>query len=180
MGRSRNWHDLRSPNIKNPKYTNCRHLCPYCTPRVSKSSDHCCAFGTMSNFEKRNLRSGHLMWPGGVTFGVIGSSFFGNVSNCWLNSYAKFGGARRRRFSLSAKNLRGGGGYPPAVRGLRWYGMLFKHFEYASLRCSRQTGRGNIILIVTSQWRHVGLTPNVNPRPAGGGGAKGPPVVFRK
>ena len=28
------------------------------------------------NFEKRNLRSGHLMWPGVVTFGVIGSSFF--------------------------------------------------------------------------------------------------------
>ena len=63
-------------DIKNPKYTNCRHLCPYCTLRVLKSSDHWCAFGTMSNFEKRNLRSGHLMWPGGVTFGVIGSSFF--------------------------------------------------------------------------------------------------------
>ena len=63
-------------DIKNPKYTNCRHLCPYCTLRVSKSSDHWCAFGTMSNFEKRNLRSGHLMWPGGMTFGVIGSSFF--------------------------------------------------------------------------------------------------------
>ena len=44
----------------------------------------------MSNFEKRNLWSGHLMWPGGVTFGVIGSLFFfGNVSNCWLNSYGK-------------------------------------------------------------------------------------------
>ena len=30
----------------------------------------------MSNFEKRNLRLGHLMRPGHVTFGVIGSSFF--------------------------------------------------------------------------------------------------------
>ena len=63
-------------DIKNPKYTNCRHPCSYCTLWVSKSSDHWCVFGTMSNFEKRNLRSGHLMWPGGVTFGVIGSSFF--------------------------------------------------------------------------------------------------------
>ena len=44
--------------------------------RVSKSSDHWCAFGKMSNFEKRSLRSGHLMRPGHVTFGVIGSSFF--------------------------------------------------------------------------------------------------------
>ena len=63
-------------DIKNPKYTNCRHPCSYCTLWVSKSSDHWCVFGTMSNFEKRNLRSGHLLWPGHVTFGVIGSSFF--------------------------------------------------------------------------------------------------------
>ena len=99
----------------------CRHQCPYCTLRVSKTSDHWCAFGTMSNFEKRNLRSGHLMWPGGVTFGVIGSSFFGNVSNCWLNSYGKFGGATRRRFfAICEKPEEGGGWYPPppAVRGL--------------------------------------------------------------
>ena len=33
--------------------------------------------------------------------------FLGNVPNCWLNSYDKFGGATRRNFSLSAKNLRG-------------------------------------------------------------------------
>ena len=45
--------------------------------RVSKSSDHWCALGTMTNFEKRNLRPGHLMRPGHVTFGVIGSYFFG-------------------------------------------------------------------------------------------------------
>ena len=44
----------------------------------------------MSNFEKRNLRSGHLLRHGHVTFGVIGSSFFINVLNCWLNSYGKF------------------------------------------------------------------------------------------
>ena len=94
-------------DIKNPKDTNCRHLCPYCTLQVSKSSDHWCAFGTMSNFEKRNLRSGHLMWPGGVTFRVIGSSIFGNVSYCWLNSY---GGAMRRRFFRYLRKTWGGGG----------------------------------------------------------------------
>ena len=74
-------------DINNPKYTNCRHLCPYYAMPVSKSSNHWCAFGKISNFEKRSLRSGHLMRPGHVTFGVIGSWFFGNVSNCWLNSY---------------------------------------------------------------------------------------------
>ena len=77
----------------------------------------------MSNFEKRNLRSGHLMWPGGVTFGVIGSSFFGNVSNCGLNSYSKFGGATRRRFFRCLRKTWDGGGWvisapPPAVHGL--------------------------------------------------------------
>ena len=70
MGRSRNYIK------KNPRYTNRRYLCPYCTLRVSKSLDLRCVFDRLSNFEKCNLRSGHLMWPGGVTFGVIGSSFF--------------------------------------------------------------------------------------------------------
>ena len=51
---------------------------------------------------------------------VIVFFLFGNVPNCWLNRYGKFGGAMRRRFfSLSAKNLRGGANNrPPAVRGL--------------------------------------------------------------
>ena len=71
-------------DIKNTKYTTCRHLCPYCTLRVSKGSDHWCAFGTMSNFKKRNLRSCHLMWPGGVTFGVIVSSFF------WKSAFFRY------------------------------------------------------------------------------------------
>ena len=109
-------------DIKNLKYTNCRHLCPYCAMRVSKSSDHWCAFGKMSNFEKRSLRSGHLMRPGHVTFGVIGSSFFRKWSNCWLNSYGKFGGATRRRFFFRylRKTVRGGWNQPPPVRELRF------------------------------------------------------------
>ena len=61
---------------KNPRYTNRRYLCPYCTLRVSKSLDLWCVFDRLSNFEKCNLRSGHLMWSGGVTFGIIGSAFF--------------------------------------------------------------------------------------------------------
>ena len=104
-------------DIKNSKYTNCRHLCPYCAMRVSKSSDHWCAFGKMSNFEKRSLRSGHLMRPGHVTFGVIGSSFFGNVSNCGWIAMANLAALRAAVFSVSAKNRTGGGGLkspPPA------------------------------------------------------------------
>ena len=38
---------------------------------------------------------------------------FRNVSNCWLISYDKFGGAV---FSLSAKNLTGGGGLKSTPR----------------------------------------------------------------
>ena len=100
-------------DIKNLKYTNCRHLCPYWGMRVSESSDHWCAFGKMSNFEKRSLRSGHLMRPGHVTFGVIGSSFFRKcvkllVEYLWQSAAA---------FSQSAKNCTGGGwNHPPPRR----------------------------------------------------------------
>ena len=62
----------------------------------------------MLNFEKRNLRSGHLIRPGHVTFGVSWSSFFGNMSNCWLNSYGKFGGTTRRRFLAICEKPYGG------------------------------------------------------------------------
>ena len=44
--------------------------------------------------------------------------FFRNVSNCWLNSYGKFGGATRRRFFRYLRKTLGGGGVeinPPAV-----------------------------------------------------------------
>ena len=43
--------------------------------------------------------------------------FFGNVSNCWLNSYGKFGGGTRRRFFPICEIPEGGGKPPPAVRG---------------------------------------------------------------
>ena len=52
------------------------------------------------------------MWPGGVTFGVIGSSFFGNVSNCWLNNYGKFGAS----FFLYLRKTWGGADNRPPGR----------------------------------------------------------------
>ena len=69
-------------DIKNTRYTNRAYLCPYCTLRVSKSLDLWCVFDRLSNFEKCNLRSGHLMWPGFVTYGVNGSSFFKQLWKC--------------------------------------------------------------------------------------------------
>ena len=106
MGRSRNWHDLRSPISKIRKiqivdtYVLTVH-CEFQRVRITGVPLERC------QTSKNTTWSGHLMWPGGVIFGVIGSSFFGSVPNCWLNSYGKFGGATRRRFSISAKNLRG-------------------------------------------------------------------------
>ena len=140
-------------DIKNPKYRNCRHLCSHCTLRVSNSSDHWCAFGTMSNFEKRNLRSGHLMWPGGVTFGVIGSSFFGNVSNCWLNSYSKFGGATRRRFFAICEKPEGELiSAPPAVRGLKlhhsWAEYIDEQWASKSFSLTSTVHMWNFLMIV--------------------------------
>ena len=46
-------------------------VCPYRTLRVSKSLNLWCVFDRLSNFEKCNLRTGHLMWPGGMTFKVF-------------------------------------------------------------------------------------------------------------
>ena len=64
----------------------------------------------MSNFEKRNLRSGHFMRPGQVTFGVIGSSFFRKcvkllaeqLWQIWLRYAPPF-------FRYLGKTVRGGG-----------------------------------------------------------------------
>ena len=39
--------------------------------------------------------------------------FFGNVSNCWLNSYCKFGGATRRRFIAICEKPEGADNRPP-------------------------------------------------------------------
>ena len=75
----------------------------------------------MSNFEKRNLRSGHLMCPGGVTFGVIGSSFF--LEMCQIVGWAAMEIWRRYAPPFFRYLRKTWGGRitappPPAVRGL--------------------------------------------------------------
>ena len=100
------------------------YICPSCTLWVSKSLDIWCVFDRISNFEKCNLRSGHLMWPGGVTFEVRRSNFLSNVSKCLMNSYAKFVRATRRGlFAIHEKPEGGADNRPPAVHGLN-YGKL--------------------------------------------------------
>ena len=123
---------------KNPKYANCRHLCPYCTMRVSKSSDHWCALGTMSNFEKRNLRSGHLIRPGHVTFGVSGSSFLEMCQIVGWTAMANLAALRAAVFSLSAKNLTGGlKSPPPPVRGLSPHMSLNQQYDFQKCKMSK-------------------------------------------
>ena len=128
MGRSRNWPDLRSQisKIRNIQIVDTYVLTIHCEfQRVRITGVRLARCQTL---KKRNLRSGHLMWAGGVTFGVIGLPFFGNVSNCWLNSNGKFGGATRRRFFAICEKSKGGliSGrvyciyiFSPAVRGLK-------------------------------------------------------------
>ena len=78
-------HDLRSPIFKNPRYTDRRYLCPYCTLplRVSKSF-------------------------------AIGSSCFFQVSNCWLNSYGKIWRRYAPPYFFANCEKHGGGGKPPS------------------------------------------------------------------
>ena len=88
----------------------------------------------MSNFEKRNLRSGHLLRPGHVNFRVIGSSFFfRNVSNFWLNSYCKFGGATRRRFLAICEKPYWGVEITPPPRRAPVRGLTFKDEKNVSI-----------------------------------------------
>ena len=76
----------------------------------------------MPNFEKRNfeVRSLTATWSREL-WGHRVVVFIRNVSNCWLNSYGKFGGATRRRFFAICEKPYGGGGVkstPPPVREL--------------------------------------------------------------
>ena len=68
-------------DIKHPRYTNSRYLCPYCTLRFSKSLDLWCAFDRLSNFEKKQLEVGSLnvvwrrdLWGQGSTFSAMSQS----------------------------------------------------------------------------------------------------------
>ena len=66
--------------------------------------------------KKRNLRSGHLLRPGDVTFGVIGLSFFLEICQIVVWSAMANLAARRRFFAICEKPYGGGGGWnhPPA------------------------------------------------------------------
>ena len=139
---------------KNPKYTNSRHLCPYCAMRVSKSSDHWCAFGTMSNFEKRNLRSGHFMRPGHVTFGVIESSFFRKCVKLLAEQLWKIW--RRYAppfFSLSGKNRTGGVEITPPPAGARVKKVVLKiPIKYKKYTKNVGTEIPNTDLVLVFSW----------------------------
>ena len=174
-------------NIQNPRYTNRRYLCPYCTLRVSKSLDLWCVFDRLSNFEKCNLRSGHLMWPGGVTFGVIGSSFFLEMCQIvgwtamanWRRVAPPFfrylrktwGGVDNRpppgRARVNPRPAGGGGqrapcGFSqiaPEVLGISFWNLPYLSGQQFHTLC--QQIRTQVIIgqpWVTSEWRHV--SPN--------------------
>ena len=60
--------------------------------------------------------------------------FFGKVSNCWLNSYGKFGGP----FFAICEKPEGGGGItaPPAVRGITLVSITNKSKHWRIQRAS--------------------------------------------
>ena len=99
-------------DMKNPRYTTCRYLCPYQKLYVLSHSVNYCFLGVMAKFEKLGLRWGHLMWPESVTFSPRSITFSGDLYKWWRNSYTKFGAAARRRFFAILKKPQGGG-YPP-------------------------------------------------------------------
>jgi len=53
------------------------------------------------------LRLSHVTWSGSMTWPLIKFKFSHDMSNWSRNSYWKFGGAARRRFTLSQKNAEG-------------------------------------------------------------------------
>ena len=63
------------------------------------------------------VRSLNVTWRRGL-WGHRIIVFFGNVSNCWMNSYGKFGGATRRHFFAIREKSEGAANRPPAVRGI--------------------------------------------------------------
>ena len=118
-----------------------------------------------------------------------GHRFFGNVSNCWLNSYGKFGGATRRRFFAICEKPEGGW-YPPppppAVRGLtlKLYYSLGKLLFLKT--CHENNPQGMYGRLCKHLWN---IDWSFNPRSAGvwlvtrparGGGPKPPPLRSHK
>ena len=121
MGRSRNWHDLRSPiyKIRNIQIVDTHALTVHCEfQRVRITGVSLARCQTSKNATWGQVTYCDLVtWP----LGSSGRRFFRNVSNCWLNSYGKFGGATRRRFFAICEKPEGGVEInpPPPVRGLK-------------------------------------------------------------
>ena len=99
-----------------------------CTPPLYsvrarvKSSDHWCAFGTMSNFEKTQLevRSLNATWSRDL-WGHRVIVFLEMCQIVGWTAMANLASLRAAVFSLSTKNLTGGGLYLPVRRHVwRW------------------------------------------------------------
>ena len=77
--------------------------------------ENCTPMNRLSLFGPQlEVRSLNVTWRRDLWCHRVIVFFFGNVSNCWLNSYGKFGGATV--FSLSAESLRGVDIRPPPGR----------------------------------------------------------------
>ena len=112
-------------------------------PSSFKEFEYLMCFWQALKLWKCNLRSGHLMWPGIVTFGVIGSSLFWKCVKLLAEQLWQI-------WSFSEKTW--GGGYPPpAVRGLIKLPMLTlavtRHFAIL-----HGTGRGWYDPLAFSSW----------------------------
>ena len=119
MERSQNWPDLRSPIWK---FRDIRFIDTGTDiNRWKFQSDRSFGVG-MTNIQSF-LRWGHLTWPGDLTLSDLGLKFSQSVRKRCMNSYAKNGGAPRRRFPAICEKPEGGGCSntpPPARRGLTY------------------------------------------------------------
>ena len=113
MERSRNWPELQVTDMKNPRYTNCKHLYPYHIVKIWKHSVERCDCGAQSN---EIFPRCWVTWPGPVTWP--------DLTWCWNfhtmcgkdveTGVPKTAALRAAVFLLSPKNLRGCLNTPPS------------------------------------------------------------------
>ena len=73
------WPKVTSSKI--PRYTFCRYWYSNIILKVSYRLIDNCDHGSMVNFEKSDLRSGHLAWPGDLACDYLGLKFIQNMRN---------------------------------------------------------------------------------------------------
>ena len=114
-----NWPDLRSriSKIQDILYKLYELLASSCSKSL-KTWVQNCGSGRMPNLLNCVLRWRHITWPGGLTWYDLGSKFSHKMRKGWMNSYAKYGGASRRRYYAICEKPMGAHMCPPAVRGL--------------------------------------------------------------